>query len=108
MDQIADADTVERPIKGVLREEIMEALIFLRIGKAPGPSEVYTEMILASGDDGIRVIMEFVGILFFRLEHYLSSKEFSSILPSGSQPGKIHGLTRVHKKAFLWDLLSQY
>ena len=32
-----------------------------------------------------------------KLQHYLSAKEFLSILPSGSQPGKFHGLAKVHK-----------
>ena len=34
-DQIAD--TVEGPIERMMREEIMEALKYLKIGKAPGP-----------------------------------------------------------------------
>ena len=55
-DQIADA--VEGPIERVMREEIMEAFKYLKIGKTPGPTEVYAEMILASGDVGIRVLME--------------------------------------------------
>ena len=36
----------------------MEAFKHLKIGKAPGPTEVYEEMILASGDVRIRVLME--------------------------------------------------
>ena len=36
----------------------MEALKYLKVGKAPGPSEVYAELILASGDVGISVLME--------------------------------------------------
>ena len=40
------------------REEIMEAFKYVMIGKAPGLTEVYAEMILASGDVGIRVLME--------------------------------------------------
>ena len=55
-DQIAD--TVERPIKRVLREEILEVFKHLKIGKAPGPSEIYAQMILARGDVGIRALME--------------------------------------------------
>ena len=31
-------------------------------------------------------------------EHYLSSREFSSILPSRSQPGKVHGQEKVYKE----------
>ena len=41
-----------------LREEIMEALKHLKIRKAPGPTEVYAEMIPANGDVGIRVLIE--------------------------------------------------
>ena len=36
----------------------MEAFHHLKIGKASGPSEVYAEMILASGDIGIIELME--------------------------------------------------
>ena len=41
-DQIADAGVVEGPIERVMREDIMEAFKYLKIGKAPGPTEVYT------------------------------------------------------------------
>ena len=57
-DQIADADAVEGPIERVMREEIMEALIYLKIGKMSGPTGAYTLIILASGDVGIRELME--------------------------------------------------
>ena len=43
------------PIVGVMRDEIMETFKHLKIEKAPGPSEVYAEMILDSGDIGISV-----------------------------------------------------
>ena len=36
----------------------MEVFKYLRIGKAPWPSEVYRVMILASGGVGIRVLMK--------------------------------------------------
>ena len=52
-DQIEDADTVQGPIERVMREEIMEACKYLKILKAPGPTEVYVEMILANGDVGL-------------------------------------------------------
>ena len=57
--QIADVDTVEGQIKRLMREELMEAFKYLKIGKALGPIEVYAEMILASGDVRIRVLMEY-------------------------------------------------
>ena len=41
-----------------MKEEIMEVLKYLKIGMAPGPTEVYAEMILARGNIGIRVLME--------------------------------------------------
>ena len=57
-DQISDADAVDGPIEREMREEIMEAFKYLKIGKAPGPTEVYAETILACGEIGIRVLME--------------------------------------------------
>ena len=42
----------------MMREEIMEAFKYLKIGKASGPSDAYVEIIIASGDGGIRVLME--------------------------------------------------
>ena len=36
----------------------MEAFKHLKIGKAAGPTEVYAEMFLPSGDVGIRVLIE--------------------------------------------------
>ena len=36
----------------------MEAFKHLKIERATGPSDVYAEMILASGDVGIRALME--------------------------------------------------
>ena len=40
-----------------MKEEIIVTFKHLKIEKAPGTSEIYTEMILASGDIGIRVLM---------------------------------------------------
>ena len=57
-DQIVDVDTVEGPIERVMREEIMETFIYLKIGKVPEPTEVYAEMIQASGDVGVGVLMD--------------------------------------------------
>ena len=57
-DKFADADVVEGPIERVMREEIIEAVKYLKIGMAPGPTEVNAEMILAGGDVGIGVLTE--------------------------------------------------
>ena len=57
-DQIADADTVEGPIERVMIKEIVEVFKYLKIGMAPGPTEVYAEIILASGDVGIRALVK--------------------------------------------------
>ena len=55
-DQIAD--TVEGPIERAMIEEIVEVFKYLKIGKVPEPIEAYTEMILASGEVGIKVLMK--------------------------------------------------
>ena len=49
------ADTVQGQIERVLKEEIMEAFKHLKVGIVTGSSEVYVEIILASGVVGIRV-----------------------------------------------------
>ena len=41
----------------------MELFKYLKIGKAPGPTEVYAEMIPASGEVGVRVLMELFQII---------------------------------------------
>ena len=42
----------------MMGERIVETFKHLKNGNAPGPSYVYAEMILASGDVGIAVLME--------------------------------------------------
>ena len=57
-DQMTDVDVVEGPVEGVTREEIIKAMEKMKRGKAAGPSDICTEMILASGEIGIGVMME--------------------------------------------------
>ena len=57
-DQNAQADLVEGPVERVSREEVVKTLEKMKAGKAPGPSEVSVEMIAASGEIGIDVMVE--------------------------------------------------
>ena len=57
-DQIADADAVEGSIESAMKGEIMEMLKHLKIAWVPRPTEINAEMIIASGDVGIRVLFE--------------------------------------------------
>ena len=57
-DQVTDADMVEGPVEEVTRVEMMSAIKAMKFGKAAGPSEVNTEMIVASGQVGLNVMME--------------------------------------------------
>ena len=57
-DKIADEDTGEELIQIVMRYEIMVALKHMKMGKAPGPSEVHAEMIVTSRDVGNRILTE--------------------------------------------------
>ena len=52
------ADLVEGPVERVSREEVVKALGKMKAGKAAGPSEVSVEMIAASGEIGIDVMVE--------------------------------------------------
>ena len=57
-EQIADAVSVEGPNERVTREDILEVFQYMKIRKEPGGTEAYAEMILASGDAGIREMIE--------------------------------------------------
>ena len=49
---------MEGPVKRVIREEVLKALGKMKAGKAAEPSEVCDEMIAASGEIGIDVMVE--------------------------------------------------
>lgn len=57
-DQKVEADLVEGPVEGISREEVVKAIKEMKMGKAAGPSEVCVEMIEASGEIGIDVMVE--------------------------------------------------
>ena len=57
-DQNVQADLVEGPVERVSREEVVKALGKMKAGKAAGPSEVSVEMIAASREIGIDVMVE--------------------------------------------------
>ena len=56
--QMVETDVVEEPVQKVARNKIVEATQKMKSGKATGPSEVSVEMIVASGEIGVKVIME--------------------------------------------------
>ena len=56
-DQNVKADLVEGPVERVSREEV-KAMGEMKAGKAAAPSEVSVEMIVASGEIGIDVMVE--------------------------------------------------
>ena len=51
-------DLVEGTVEKVSREEVVKALGKMKAGKAAGPTEVTVEMIAASGEIGIDVMVE--------------------------------------------------
>ena len=55
---MVEADLVEGPVEKVVRDEIVEAIQSMKSGKATGTSEVSVEMIVASGEIGVKVMME--------------------------------------------------
>ena len=57
-DQNVKAELVEGPVERVSREEVVKAIREMKVGKAAGPSEVSAEMIAASGEIGIGVMVE--------------------------------------------------
>ena len=57
-DHMVEIDVVEGPVEKVACNEIVEAMQRMKSGKAIGPSEVSVEMIVASGEIGVKVMME--------------------------------------------------
>ena len=57
-DQMTETDVVEGPVKKVACNEIVKAMQMMKSGKATGQSEVSVEMIVASGEIGVRMMME--------------------------------------------------
>ena len=49
---------MEGPVERAIREEVLKALEKMKAGKPAGPSEVCVEMIAASGEIGIDVMVE--------------------------------------------------
>ena len=57
-DHMVETDVVEGPVEKVARNEIVEAIQGMKSGKAAGPSEVSMKMVVASGEIGVKVMME--------------------------------------------------
>ena len=55
---MVEIDVVEGAVKKVARSKVVEAMQRMKSGKATGPSEVSVEMIVASGEIGVKVMME--------------------------------------------------
>ena len=55
---MVETDVVEGPVEKVARNEIVEAMQKMKSGNATGLSEVSVEMIVASGEIEVNVIME--------------------------------------------------
>ena len=69
-DHMVETDLVEGPVEKVARNEIVEAIQSIKSGKATGPSEVSVEMMVASGEIGVKVMMELC-------QHVLDSRGMS-------------------------------
>ena len=57
-DQMVEAVVVQGPVEKVHHNEIVEAMQKMKSGKVTGPSEVSVGMIIASGEIGVKVMME--------------------------------------------------
>ena len=55
---MVETDVVKGPMEKVARNEIVEVTQKIKSGKATGPSEVSVEMIVASREIGVKIMME--------------------------------------------------
>ena len=56
-DHIVETDVVKGPVEKVARNEIVEAVQRMKSGKATKPFEVSVEMVVASGEIGVKVMI---------------------------------------------------
>ena len=57
-DHMVKTDVVEGPLEKVTRKAVLEEMQKMKSGKATGPSKVSAEMTVASGEIGIKVMMD--------------------------------------------------
>ena len=57
-DQMVETNVLERQVEKVADNKIVEAMQKMKSGKATGSSKVSVEIIVASGEDGVKVMME--------------------------------------------------
>ena len=57
-DQMVETNVLERQVEKVAYNKIVKAMQKMKSGKATGSSKVSVEIIVASGEDGVKVIME--------------------------------------------------
>ena len=55
---MVETDLVEGPVEKVVCNEIVQAIQSMKSAKATGTSEVSVEMVVASGEVGVKVMME--------------------------------------------------
>ena len=55
---MVETDVVERPVEKVARSKIVKAMQKMKSGKATEPPEVSVEMIVASDDIGVKVVIK--------------------------------------------------
>ena len=53
-----EANAAKGPVEKVTRNEIVEAMQKMKSGKATGPFQASMEMIVSSGEIGLKVMME--------------------------------------------------
>ena len=87
-DHVTAASMIEGPIKNITHKEIAIAIKVMKPGKAAGPSEVCAQMISASGEIGVSVMVELC-------QHVLDGKEMpdewqkSVLLPIFKEKGDV-------------------
>ena len=64
-DHMVETDVVEGPVEKVAGNEIVEAMQGMKSGKETKPSEVSVKTIVASGEIGLKVMMELCQLVLF-------------------------------------------
>ena len=73
--EMVKTDVVEGPVEKVARNKIVEAMQRMKSGKTTRPSEVSVEMVVASGQIGVKVMLQLFSVYWMVEECLISGKQ---------------------------------
>ena len=79
-DGIVEADVMEGPIECITEMKVENALTAIKLGKEPGPTCVLSEMLLAAGHKGKKILVSIYNLIITERK-MLSGWKLSTYVP---------------------------